>query len=139
VEQVPIKIKTDWQDHAQIKGELQQSTDRVIQERLLRKLRVQQSLGDTNNFSLPVWIWRVGEAFFIGSQVEAYSILQIELRKAFPDSTIIVMNLINGANGYLPESHLYAEDIYTVWQTPFDKGGLEILIETCKKVIQSMS
>ncbi|MFT7034050.1 MAG: hypothetical protein ACJA2S_002559 [Cyclobacteriaceae bacterium] len=139
VEQVPIKIKPDWQDHAQIKRELEQATDRVIQERLLRKLRVQQSLGDTNNFHLPVWIWRVGKAFFIGSQAEAYSILQIELRKAFPNSTIIVMNLINGANGYLPESHLYTEDIYTVWQTPFDKGGLEILIDTCKKAIRSMS
>jgi hypothetical protein len=138
MEQVPIKIKADWQDHAQIKRELEQSTDRVIQERLLRKLRIQQSLGEPNNFRLPVWIWRVGEAFFIGSQAEAYSLLQIELRKAFPNSTIIVMNLINGANGYLPESHLYTEDIYTVWQTPFDKGGLEILIETCKKAIQTM-
>jgi hypothetical protein len=138
VEQVPIKIKADWQDHVQIKKELEQTRDRVIQERLLRKLRVQQSLGEPNNFRLPVWIWRVGEAFFIGSQAEAYSLLQIELRKAFPNSTIIVMNLINGANGYLPESHLYTEDIYTVWQTPFDKGGLEILIETCKKAIQTM-
>ena len=138
VEHVPIKIKPDWQDHAQIKRGLGQTTDRVIKERLLRKLRVQLSLGDTIDFRLPIWIWRVGDAFFIGSQAEAYSILQIELRKAFPNSTIIVMNLINGANGYLPESHLYAEDIYTVWQTPFDKGGLEILIETSKKAIQTM-
>lgn len=138
IEQVPIKIKPEWQDGDKIKRAFEASTDRVIKERLLRKLRAQESLGDTKNFSLPVWIWRVGDSFFIGSQAEAYSILQIELRKTFPNNTIIVMNLINGANGYLPESHLYKEDLYTAWQTPFDKGGLETLIETCKNSIKAM-
>ncbi len=138
VERAPIKIKPDWRDNNQLKKDLEHSTDRITQERLLRRLRVQESLGDTNDFHLPVWIWRLGEAILVGTQAEAYSKLQIELRKAFPDHTIIVMNLINGANGYLPESHLYREDIYSVWQTPFDKGGLEILIETCKKAIQKI-
>jgi hypothetical protein len=40
------------------------------------------------------------------------------------------MNLINGSIGYLPPSELYDSDVYTVWQTPFDRGCLEQTLET---------
>ena len=39
------------------------------------------------------------------------------------------MNLINGSIGYLPPEDLYDTDIYPVWQTPFDRGSLEVTIE----------
>ncbi len=134
--EVPIRIKQEWQDVEKLKKESDKAEDRVARERHLRKIRVRESLGDTTDFRLPVWIWKFGDTIFVGTQAEPYSILQTELRQAFPNHTVIVMNLINGAIGYLPEAHLYSEDIYTVWQTPFDKGGLEVLIETSKNAIR---
>lgn len=33
------------------------------------------------------------------------------------------MNLINGSIGYVPPIELYDQDVYTVWQAPFDRGS----------------
>jgi hypothetical protein len=79
---------------------------------------------------MPLWIWQLGNSFLAGQPNEAYSIFQSNLRKRFPTNAIAVMNLVNGHIGYLPNQELYADDIYPVWQTPFAKGSLEILIGT---------
>lgn len=48
------------------------------------------------------------------------------------------MNLINGSIGYLPPEHLYDTDIYPVWQTPFDRGSLEITLEAMSSGITNL-
>ncbi|MEZ6091344.1 MAG: hypothetical protein R3C05_25670 [Pirellulaceae bacterium] len=53
--------------------------------------------------------------------------MQIDLRKRFPELSLVCMNLINGSIGYLPPDPLYDVDIYPVWQTPFDRGSLEAM------------
>jgi hypothetical protein len=47
------------------------------------------------------------------------------VRAAFPDRAVVWLNLVNGSLGYLPPAPLYDVDIYQVWQTPFERGGLE--------------
>ena len=42
------------------------------------------------------------------------------------------MNLVNGSAGYLSPAELYDTDIYQVWQSPYERGGLERLIEAAK-------
>jgi len=106
-------------------------SDRVTVERLTRKRRIREALGSKETAHVPAWIWEVGGAVLIGHPNEAYSELQQEVRRAFPDRAIGVMNVVNGHFGYLPPTDLYREDIYPVWQTPFGPGGLEHLIETC--------
>ena len=71
----------------------------------------------------------------VGHPNEAYSLLQTTLRDRFPSKAIAVMNVVNGHYGYLPPAHLYEHDLYPVWQTPFDRGSLEHLIETCSNKI----
>jgi len=56
---------------------------------------------------------------------EAYSIFQIELRVAFPDVPLFVLNISNGHIGYIPPAQLYDHDLYTVWQTPLARGAHE--------------
>ena len=102
--------------------------DPVLKERLWRKLNVRKAIGDDDTASIPLWIWQLGDSLLIGHPNEAYSLFQMELRKAFPANAVAVMNVVNGHIGYLPPAGLYDKDIYAVWQTPFAKGSLEKLI-----------
>lgn len=135
---VPIKIKAEWLDIAAIEAELNATDDRVLHERHLRKLRVRKSLGNAENFTLDAWVWRIGHVIIVGSSAEHYSWLQVTLRAEFPNRPIVVLNLINGANGYLPEKELYEHNIYSVWQTPFAKGCLESMKEAMVDNIQQL-
>ena len=115
----------------ELDSQISQCTDRVLLERLYRKRRIRQGVGEGTTSAAPVWIWRIGDAILVGHPNEAYSNLQTELRSRFPSTTIAVMNVVNGHFGYLPPVHLYSEDLYPVWQTPYAAGGLETLIDAC--------
>jgi hypothetical protein len=132
---LPIK---NWSSAKELESQLRKCTDRALKERLRRKLNIRLGLGDVSTFKLPVHIWRIGDAVLVGSCCEAYSVLQRELRRQFPDTTILCMNLINGSIGYLPPAELYDEDAYTVWQTPFVRGSYECVLETMTRAIREI-
>ena len=71
-------------------------------ERLTRKLRIREQLGDAPEYPFPAWVWRAGDALFVGTPGEAYSDLQLTLRRTFPEHAVTVMNIVNGSIGYLP-------------------------------------
>ncbi len=124
---------------AAIDALLRSCTDRVTVERLNRKRLIREALGQRSSTHVPVWIWQIGGAFFIGHPNEAYSELQSEIRAKFPNHAICVMNVVNGHFGYLPPRNLYSEDIYPVWQTPFGAGSLEHLVETCIHRLETLA
>lgn len=113
--------------------------DPVLKERLWRKLGVRKVVGDGDTSPMPLFVWRLGEAFLVGQPNEAYSQFQIELRRAFPDLAIAVMNLVNGSAGYLPPGDMYDRDCYQVTQSPFERGSLETLIASAKKMMEELS
>ena len=102
-------------------------TDRPIAERLRRKLRIREALGDGATFPLEIWGWRLGETLLLGTMAEAYSCIQQNVRSAFADREVVWLNLVNGSVGYLPPAPLYEVEIYQAWQTPFDRGSLELV------------
>lgn len=122
----------------EIEQEWEVCTDRVLKERLWRKRGIRKALGDGKTASIPLWIWNLGHSFLIGQPSEAYSVFQLELRKHLAPYAVGVINIVNGYYGYLPPENLYHEDMYAVWSTPFDKGSLEILIETAKNTATEM-
>ncbi|WP_417729710.1 alkaline ceramidase [Rosistilla oblonga] len=132
---LPLK---DWPSAAELEAQRIACTDRTLQERLLRRRDIRLRLGDGTTYPLPLNIWRMGDAVLVGSCCEAYSMLQRELRKRFPNNAIICMNLINGTIGYLPPADLYDKDVYAVWQTPFDRGCLEATLETLTQEIDDI-
>jgi hypothetical protein len=132
---LPLK---NWPSVEELERQRVACTDRALEERLRRKLNVRLGVGDGSSFELPVHIWRIGDAVLVGSCCEAYSIFQRELRGRFPDTTIVCMNLINGSIGYLPPAQLYDVDVYAVWQTPFDRGSYERLLETMTREIRDV-
>ena len=46
---------------------------------------------------------------------------------------------MNGSVGYLPAADAYNDDIYQVWQTPFARGGLELVLDAMTKSIREIT
>jgi hypothetical protein len=123
---------------ATIEAALLHSQDRALRERLWRKRAVRRIVGDGSSAAMPLWVWRWGEAAIVAQPNEAYSPLQIELRRRFAPRPIVVLNVTNGYAGYLPPRDHYSRDQYSVWQTPFAAGGLEQLIAAADHGIRTI-
>ncbi len=121
---LPLKA---WPTAAELEAQIAACPDRALAERLRRRLRIRESLGDAATYPFEIWGWRIGEAVVLGTMAEAYSRIQRRVRAAFPDRAVIWLNLVNGSVGYLPPAELYELDIYPAWQTPFDRGSLELV------------
>ena len=103
---------------------------RSREERLGRARNLRDGYIDGTTVRHPVWVWRLGDAIFVGHPGEAYSLLQTTLRARFPGAPIVVMNLTNGPGFvYLPTRDAYDRGAYQAWQTPLAPGALELLVE----------
>ena len=122
--QIELPIK-DWPSADELEQQRLASDDRVTSERLRRKRNIRRCLGDGDTYCLPSWLWRIGDAILVGNMAESYSWIQQHLRRSFPNQALAYVNLVNGSIGYLPPVELYDEDVYQVWQTPFERGSLE--------------
>lgn len=112
----------------EIERQAEAATDPTTRERLLRSLRIGKFVGFGSAYSMPAWVWRLGDALVVAQPNEAYSLFQMSLRERFPDAAVAVMNVANGWCGYLPPRTYYEKNAYSVWQTPFAEGSLEELI-----------
>lgn len=119
---LPLK---HWPTAVELSREIAACGDRAIAERLRRRLRIREALGDGATYPFEVWGWRLGEAIVLGTMAEAYACAQQRVRAEFEGHAAVWLNLVNGGVGYLPPEHLYDVDIYPAWQTPFDRGSLE--------------
>ncbi len=121
---------------AELQVQLAATVDRTMAERLRRKIRVVRQIGSGPTCPMPVWLWRFGDIILIGQANEAYSAFQLAMRHKLPDHAVVVMNLVNGACGYVTPPELHDTDIYQVWQSPFDRGALPILIAGCQRALE---
>jgi Neutral/alkaline non-lysosomal ceramidase, N-terminal len=135
---VALLLKPDLQSLAEIEAQLARTNDPVLVERLRRRWGVRRIVGDGDAWVMPIYAWRIGDALLVAQPNEAYSWFQQELRRRFAPRALAVLNLSNGSCGYLPPAALYAEDIYTVWQSPFAVGGLEALVERAAAVLATL-
>ena len=108
-------------------------TERVAPQRAVRKI-----VGEGPTAKMPLWAWRIGDAILIGQPNEAYSVFQTELRKRFAPRPLGIINLVNGSAGYLAPRELYEKNIYPVWQSPFARGSLEMLIEKASEQVRDL-
>jgi len=134
--ELPVK---NWPSAEALEQQRLACTDRVLEERLRRKRDIRRGIGDSPTFRLPIHAWRIGDAVLVGCCCEPYSSLQQELRRRFPDRTILCMNLVNGSIGYLPPTSLYDTEVYPVWQTPFDRGSFEKTLEAMIQAIEDVT
>lgn len=137
VTQVPLRLKR-LPSLASIEQQWNKCKDRVLKERLWRKRCIREAVGDGEVADIPLWEWQLGDSFLIGQPNEAYSEFQQELRRQLHPNAVGVINMVNGSIGYLPPQKLYDKNVYTVWQTPFATGSLELLTKTAIAIAVSM-
>jgi len=119
-----------------------QTTDRVDAERLKRKIKVRNWIGNGDQFSFPIYQWKLGNTLFIGWPAELYSNMQVQLRKFLkkknPGNQVVVMNMVNGNTGYLlPRSAFEKPGLYQAWQSPFEPGAFERVAEKVMGTIEA--
>jgi hypothetical protein len=136
---VPLALKP-LPSIAEIEAQWRDCNDPVLKERLWRKRGVRKVVGEGDTAEMPLWIWRLGDAMLLGQPNEPYSRLQLDLRRTFAGRAVAVMNLVNGSAGYLAPAEFYQRDtdIYQVWQSPYERGGLERLIEMAEESIREL-
>ncbi len=127
---VPLPLKP-MPSEEQLEAELAATEDRAVAERLFRKLQILRNLSGGDHQVFPAWVWRVGDSLVVGQANEPYSAFQEDLRRAFPETTVVVMNTSGAEMGYLYPPELDGQDVYQVWQTPFGRDALQTLTEHC--------
>ena len=138
-ELVPLRLPLkEFPSRDTIVARLQASKEAYERERLERMLAMKERIGDETMGSLPVTVWRVGDAFLVATSGEPYSRFQIALRARFPHAAVAVMNLTNGATSYLPEAGAYQLDVYPVRVTEYAAGCLEQTIEQASAIMQRL-
>lgn len=135
---VSLSLKPDLPSAEELDFEYRNCNDRAIAERLRRKRNLRRVLGDSDSFDMPIWAWKVGDAFLVGCMAEAYSMAQTTLRERFAGRHVACVNLINGTIGYLPPAESYDLDLYQVWQSPFARGCLERYITALGELIERL-
>ncbi|MEO6000658.1 MAG: hypothetical protein ABIN89_27670 [Chitinophagaceae bacterium] len=133
--QLPLKALPSLPD---IEQQLVLCEDRVLKERLRRQRGVRLAVGDGDHAGIGLWIWRLGDSFLLGQPNEAYSQFQGELRRQLAPYAVGVINIANGHIGYLAPEAFYDKDIYSVWQSPFASGSLELLTKKALNVAKEM-
>ena len=121
-----------------IRARIAANTDRVEGEKLERLLLVRQAIGEGGVRSLPLRVWRLGDAVVVAIPDEPYSILQQELRRAFPANPILVLGVTNGAVGYLCPREYYGTGRYQEIQSPYAPGCLERLSDAARRSIAAV-
>jgi hypothetical protein len=128
---VPLPLKP-MPTVAELEAQRAATDDRPVSERLFRKIQIVSSLSGGDHQPFPAWVWRLGDSLVVAHPNEAYSCFQEDLRSAFPDCTVVVMNTTGATEmGYLYPPELDGRDIYQVWQTPFAADALPTLTEHC--------
>ena len=127
---VPLPLKP-MPTVEELEAQLAVTEDRALAERLFRKIQILRNLSGGDHEVFPAWVWRVGDSLVVAQANEAYSCFQEDLRRAFPDLTVVVMNTSGAEMGYLYPPELDGRDVYQVWQTPFGREALPTLTEHC--------
>jgi hypothetical protein len=112
---------------------------RVAEERNRRAQRLRHAYAGSDDTYHPVWIWQLGDAVIVAQPGEAYSALQTELRRRHPDRVVFVLNLTNQPGGmYIPTAPAYGHDRYQVWQTLYEQGTLEAVIDSADTALSQL-
>jgi hypothetical protein len=104
--------------------------DAATIERLTRLIIRWQPYANRDTARFPIWLWTLGDAVFVATPAEMHSPFQQELRRQFPDRAIVVMNIVNGSQGYAPPQANYAKNTYQCQVTVFAAGCHERILES---------
>ena len=107
-------------------------------EKATRREFLRLALGDEPVHRMPIWAWRLGEALLLAVPNEPYSVFQVELRRRFAGTPLLVLMTTNGGVGYLPPRDTYGSGRYQEQQSPYAPGCLEQAIEAAADALEPL-
>ena len=107
-------------------------------EKALRRRYLAEALGDDPVYEMPLWTWRLGDALLVAIPNEPYSVLQVELRRRFAGTPVLVLGVTNRTLGYLSPEETYGTGLYQEQQSPFAPGCLEQTIEAAATTLEEL-
>ena len=69
---------------------------------------------------------------------EPYSVFQVELRRRFAGTPLLVLGVTNRTMGYLSPEETYGTGLYQEQQSPFAPGCLEQTIEAAATALEEL-
>ena len=124
----------------ELQAQLDACQDRTMAERIRRKMGLAEQMGeyrDSATYSQCISLWQIGTLLVVALAGEPYSALQTALRRFFPNYALAILGVANtGLGGYFPPPEKYDLDLYQVWQTPFERQALPLLIDACRQHIE---
>ncbi len=110
---------------------------RALAEQQTRRLQRLEFLPPGDSLAVSIWLWSIGDAFWLAVEGEPYQLLQTSLRERFPGVPIMVASLANGARAnYLPPAAAYGSGRYPDTIAVLAKGALETIIDQAGNQIQ---
>jgi hypothetical protein len=107
-------------------------------EKALRRRYLAEALGDSPVYEMPLWTWRLGDALLVAVPNEPYSVFQVELRRRFAGTPVLVLGVTNRTLGYLSPEETYGTGLYQEQQSPFAPGCLEQTIEAAAAALDEL-
>jgi hypothetical protein len=108
------------------------------QEKAMRREFLRLALGEGSVHRMPIWAWRLGEALLLAVPNEPYCVFQIELRRRFAGTPVLVLMTTNGGVGYMPPRETYGSGRYQEQQSPYAPGCLEQAIEAAAEALEPL-
>jgi len=128
-----------WPTIAEIDEAIATAQDRAAWTRMTRLRQFVINLAEGFGNGFPIWVVRMGQAVLVGVPAEAFTDLQVELRRRFPDLAIVVTNDTNGTYNYLPPAAYYGNGAYEQDCADFGPGSLEIVTMEAARLIQELT
>jgi hypothetical protein len=139
-EQELARWKTE-EDAARSTGEESRLREaRARAERMTRQLSRLRLLPKDKQFPYAVSVARTGTVLWVVATGELYQVLQIELRRRFPQFAVFVATIADDWQpGYLPEAAIYGRGIYQEQIAVVAAGSLETVIQQVGAALQQLS
>ncbi len=113
---------------------------RAMIERATRRLIRVAHLPETSTITYKVPLCKMGDAIWVSLNGEHYNILQTELRRRFPNHTLIIGTIANGSDvWYLPDAESFGKGLYQEEASILSQGSLEKLIAALDNAIRQLT
>ncbi len=107
-------------------------------ERCRRMLRKVQAIpAGTTTVDVTVWVWRMGECVLVMLGGEPYQQLQRNLRRRFPQTRLLLIELCNQSQSYMLPRERYGIGLYQEEVATLAPGCLEALEEAICERLQA--
>ncbi|MEZ4869824.1 MAG: hypothetical protein R3C14_51335 [Caldilineaceae bacterium] len=142
----PVTLEAEMEEWGTRQQEADQAGDVIAArnygarlERARRWLMRVRHLVDRPTCPYHFSVYRLGDAFWITTGGEPYSVIQQELRRRFPEHPILFSPLAGDFQvAYLLPSDRYGKGLYQEEPSILAQGCLEILIEAVAEQVQSL-